>query len=56
MAIIDNAPRSANCTSATATVLLQLHRNQVFSLCFQNMDVLRIMIRLLGDRLKGMAA
>ncbi|MEF2247340.1 Npt1/Npt2 family nucleotide transporter [Paenibacillus sp. IITD108] len=56
MAIIDSAPRSANCTAATATVLLQLQRDQVFSLCFQNIDVLRSMIRLLEERLKGMAA
>ena len=54
MAIIDSGPRSADCTAMTPTVLLQLHKEQVFSLCFQNMDVLRSMIQVMGDRLKGM--
>ncbi|QHW31822.1 cyclic nucleotide-binding domain-containing protein [Paenibacillus rhizovicinus] len=54
MAIIDSGPRSADCTATEPTVLLQLHRDQVFSLCFQNMDVLRSMLQVMGDRLKGM--
>lgn len=54
MAIIDSGPRSADCTAEAPTVLLQLHRDQVFSLCFQNMDVLRSMLQVMGDRLKGM--
>jgi CRP-like cAMP-binding protein/ATP/ADP translocase/HEAT repeat protein len=54
MAIVDSGPRSADCTATTPTVLLQLHKDQVFSLCFQNMDVLRGMIQVMGDRLKGM--
>jgi len=55
MAIIDSGPRSADCTATAPTVLLQLHKEQVFSLCFQNMEVLRSMMRVMGDRLKGMA-
>jgi len=55
MAIIDSGPRSADCTATTPTVLLQLNRDQVFSLCFQNIDVLRSMLQVMGDRLKGMA-
>ncbi|MBM7567108.1 Npt1/Npt2 family nucleotide transporter [Paenibacillus sacheonensis] len=54
MAIIDSGPRSADCTATEHTVLLQLHRDQVFSLCFQNMDVLRSMLQVMGNRLKGM--
>lgn len=55
MAIIDSGPRSADCTATAQTVLLQLHKDQVFSLCFQNIEVLRSMIQVMGDRLKGMA-
>jgi CRP-like cAMP-binding protein/ATP/ADP translocase/HEAT repeat protein len=54
MAIVDSGPRSADCTAITPTVLLQLQKDQVFSLCFQNMDVLRGMIQVIGDRLKLM--
>lgn len=54
MAIIDSGPRSADCTATEPTVLLQLHKDQVFSLCFQNIDVLRSMLQVMGDRLKGM--
>jgi len=56
MAIIDSGPRSADCTAEVPTVLLQLHRDRVFSLCFQNMDVLRNMMQVMGDRLQGMSA
>jgi CRP-like cAMP-binding protein len=55
MAIIDSGPRSADCTAEVPTVLLQLHRDRVFSLCFQNMDVLRNMMQVMGDRLQGMS-
>ncbi|MCQ6563020.1 Npt1/Npt2 family nucleotide transporter [Paenibacillus mendelii] len=54
MAIIDSGPRSADCTAATRTVLLQLHRDQVLSFCFQNTEVLKRLMRVLADRLKGM--
>ncbi|WP_373231484.1 cyclic nucleotide-binding domain-containing protein [Cohnella sp.] len=55
MAIIDSGPRSADCTATAPTVLFQLHKDQVFSLCFQNIEVLRSMMQVMGDRLKGMA-
>jgi CRP-like cAMP-binding protein/ATP/ADP translocase/HEAT repeat protein len=55
MAVIDSGPRSADCTSSTQTILLELHKDQVFSFCFQNIDVLRSMMRVLADRIKGMA-
>jgi CRP-like cAMP-binding protein/ATP/ADP translocase/HEAT repeat protein len=54
MAIIDSGPRSADCTAKEATVLLQLHRDLVLSFCFQNIDVLRSMMRVIADRLRGM--
>jgi CRP-like cAMP-binding protein/ATP/ADP translocase/HEAT repeat protein len=54
MAVIDSSPRSADCTSTAHTVLLELHQDQVFSFCFQNIDVLRSMMRVLADRIKGM--
>ncbi|RIE02688.1 hypothetical protein D3H35_18690 [Cohnella faecalis] len=54
MAVIDSGPRSASCTAVVPTVLLQLHREQVFSLCAQNMDVLKCLMRVLSDRLKGL--
>lgn len=54
MAIIDSGPRSADCTAKEPTVLLQLHRDLVLSFCFQNIDVLRSMMRVIADRLRGM--
>ncbi|MBJ6362492.1 Npt1/Npt2 family nucleotide transporter [Paenibacillus sp. GCM10012307] len=54
MAIIDDGPRSADCTVTSPTVLLQLHRDQVFSLCFQNMDILRSMLQVMGERLTNL--
>lgn len=54
MAIIDSGPRSADCTATEPTILLQLHKDQVFSLCFQNMEVLRSMVQVIGDRLLGL--
>ncbi|MFD0681739.1 MULTISPECIES: Npt1/Npt2 family nucleotide transporter [unclassified Paenibacillus] len=54
MAIIDSGPRSADCTAIGQTVLLQLQKDQVFSFCFQNIDLLRSMMQVLADRVKGM--
>lgn len=55
MAIIDSGPRSADCTAKEATVLLQIHRDLVLTFCFQNIDVLRSMMRVIADRLRGMS-
>ncbi|MBW7475864.1 cyclic nucleotide-binding domain-containing protein [Paenibacillus oenotherae] len=55
MAIIDSGPRSADCTAASPTVLLKLHKDQVFAFCFRNIDVMRSMMRVLADRLKDAA-
>lgn len=54
MAIIDSGPRSADCTAKEAAVLLQLPRDLVLTFCFQNIDVLRSMMRVIADRLRGM--
>jgi CRP-like cAMP-binding protein len=54
MAIIDSGPRSADCSVMDQAVLLQLHRDQVFSFCFQNIDVFRSMMQVLADRIKVM--
>ncbi|SFM23434.1 ATP/ADP translocase [Paenibacillus sp. 1_12] len=54
MAVIDSGPRSADCTSTDHTLLLELQQDQVFNFCFQNMDVLRGMMRVLAERIKGM--
>lgn len=54
MAIIDSGPRSADCTAKEPTLLLQLHRDQVMTFCFQNIDVLRSMMRVIAERLRGM--
>ncbi|CAH1216474.1 hypothetical protein PAECIP111893_04132 [Paenibacillus plantiphilus] len=55
MSIIDSGPRSADCTVVSAAVLLRLHKEQVLTFCFQNIEVLRSMMRVLADRLKGVA-
>ncbi|MCD9020380.1 Npt1/Npt2 family nucleotide transporter [Cohnella silvisoli] len=55
MAIIDSGPRSADCTATEHTVLLRLHRHQVFSFCFQQIDVLKSMVKVLADRLREIA-
>lgn len=55
MAIIDSGPRSADCTADSRTVLLKLHKEQVLTFCFQNIEVLRSMMRVLADRLKDAA-
>ncbi|QGQ94058.1 hypothetical protein EHS13_03635 [Paenibacillus psychroresistens] len=54
MAIIDGDPRSADCTAIERTILLQLTKDQVFSFCFQQMNVLKSMMRVLAERLKDM--
>lgn len=51
MAIIDSGPRSADCTATESTIVLELHKDQIFSLCFQNIEVLRSMLQVIGDRL-----
>jgi CRP-like cAMP-binding protein len=54
MAIIDGDPRSADCTAIQQTVLLQITRDQVLGFCFQQMNVLKSMMRVLAERLKDM--
>jgi CRP-like cAMP-binding protein/HEAT repeat protein len=54
MAIIDGDPRSADCTATQRTILLQLTKDQVFGFCFQQMNVLKSMMRVLAERLKDM--
>lgn len=50
MAIIDGQPRSADCTSISRTILLELTREQVFSFCFQKIHVLKGLMRVLVER------
>jgi CRP-like cAMP-binding protein len=52
MAIIDSGPRSADCTAVERTVLLKLGRQQVISFCFQQIDTLKGMMKVLADRLR----
>ncbi|MFC5469280.1 Npt1/Npt2 family nucleotide transporter [Cohnella suwonensis] len=52
MAIIDSGPRSADCTATERTLLLRIERHQVFSFCFQQIDVLKGMVKVLADRLR----
>lgn len=52
MAIIDSGPRSADCTAVERTVLLSLGRHQVFSFCFQHIEALKGMVKVLADRLR----
>ncbi|CAK4834004.1 unnamed protein product [Aphanomyces euteiches] len=54
MAIIDGDPRSADCTAIERTILLQLTKDQVFGFCFQQMNVLKSMMRVLAERLRDM--
>ncbi|MBO9605171.1 MAG: cyclic nucleotide-binding domain-containing protein [Paenibacillaceae bacterium] len=54
MAVIDGAPRSADCTATSNAVLLKLTRLQVTAFCFQRKEVLRSMLRMLAERLKTM--
>jgi len=55
MAIIDSGPRSADCTAAERAVLLKLGRQQVISFCFQQLDALKGMMKVLADRLRDIA-
>ncbi|WP_239619273.1 Npt1/Npt2 family nucleotide transporter [Cohnella mopanensis] len=50
MAIIDGEPRSADCKAVTRTVLIQLSREQVIAFCFQRIEVLKGIIRVLAER------
>ncbi|WP_409344767.1 Npt1/Npt2 family nucleotide transporter [Paenibacillus sp. MBLB4367] len=52
MAIIDDEPRSADCTAEGRTVLLKLTKEQVLGFCFRHTGVLRSMMRVLAERLK----
>jgi CRP-like cAMP-binding protein/ATP/ADP translocase len=54
MAVIDSGLRSADCTATSDVILLELHRELVLALCFQNMNVLKSILRVLADRLKGL--
>jgi CRP-like cAMP-binding protein/ATP/ADP translocase/HEAT repeat protein len=54
MAVIDSGPRSADCTAVNDVILLELHRDLVIAFCFQNMNVLKSILRVLADRLKGL--
>ena len=50
MAIIDGQSRSADCTASSRTILLELTREQVFNFCFQQMHVLKGLMRVLAER------
>lgn len=50
MTITDGEPRSANCTAIGRTVLIELTREQVITFCFQRIDVLKGIIRVLAER------
>lgn len=52
MAIIDDEPRSADCTAEGRTVLLELTKEQVLAFCFRHTGVLKSMMRVLAERLK----
>ncbi len=54
MAVIDSGPRSADCTAVNDVIVLELHRDLVLAFCFQNMNVLKSILRVLADRLKGL--
>ncbi|MBB3114559.1 CRP-like cAMP-binding protein/ATP/ADP translocase/HEAT repeat protein [Paenibacillus phyllosphaerae] len=54
MAVIDSGPRSADCTADSDVIALALHRDLVLAFSFQNMNVLKSILRVLADRLKGM--
>lgn len=51
MAIIDRGPRLADCAALEPTHLLHIHRDHIVTLCFQNINVLRSMLRVLAERL-----
>ncbi|WP_246079216.1 Npt1/Npt2 family nucleotide transporter [Paenibacillus piri] len=54
MAVIDSGPRSADCTAVDDVIVLELHRDLVLAFSFQNMNVLKSILRVLADRLKGL--
>jgi|GEM_PF-432208 len=54
MAVIDSGPRSADCSAATDVVLLEVHRDMLLTACFQNANVLKSILRVLAERLKGL--
>ena len=54
MAVIDSSPRSADCTAINDVMVLELPRDLVLTFCFQNMNVLKSILRVLADRLKGL--
>jgi CRP-like cAMP-binding protein len=54
MAIVDSGPRAADCTAVEPALLLRLHRDEAFTVCFQQINVLKGMISVLGERLRTM--
>ncbi|MDF2714039.1 MAG: hypothetical protein K0R28_964 [Paenibacillus sp.] len=54
VAVIDSGPRSADCTAINDVIVLELHRDLVIAFCFQNRNVLKSILRVLADRLKGL--
>lgn len=54
MSILDNQPRSADCTATEPTLLLRLTRETTLSFCFQRLDVMKGMLRFLAERLRTM--
>ncbi|CAI6085881.1 Npt1/Npt2 family nucleotide transporter [Cohnella sp. JJ-181] len=55
MAIIDSGPRSADCVAAERTSLLALRKEQLLAFCFRDAQALRGMMRVLSERLQGIA-
>ncbi|WP_159886033.1 Npt1/Npt2 family nucleotide transporter [Paenibacillus puerhi] len=55
MAVIDSGPRSADCTAVHDVIVLELHRDLVTAFYEQNKNVLKSILRVLADRLKGVS-
>lgn len=55
MAIIDSGPRSADCVAVSQASLLALRKEQLQAFCFRDAQVLRGMMRVLSERLQGIA-
>ncbi|MFD2327699.1 Npt1/Npt2 family nucleotide transporter [Cohnella sp. GCM10020058] len=55
MAIIDSGPRSADCVAVSRASLLALRKEQLQAFCFRDAQVLRGMMRVLSERLQGIA-
>jgi len=55
MAIIDSGPRSADCIAVGHTSLLSLRKEQLLAFCFRDAETLRGMMRVLAERLQGIA-